>query len=66
MDEAELRRLLAEKTEGFRVEYKREISDPMKLAKSVAALANAQGGSIFIGVEESPNELPLSTGVKNV
>ncbi|MCK8655459.1 AlbA family DNA-binding domain-containing protein [Pseudomonas umsongensis] len=43
-------------TEGWHIEYKREISKPDAIAKSIAALANTYGGWIFYGVTEESKE----------
>lgn len=42
-------------SEGWHVEYKRELPDRAKLAKSLSAFANHYGGWLFIGVAEAPN-----------
>ena len=39
-------------TEGWYCEYKRELSKPAAIAKSVSAFANTYGGWIFYGIEE--------------
>ena len=38
--------------ESWYVEYKRQLIEPKKLAKALAAFANTYGGWLFIGVEE--------------
>ena len=38
--------------ESWYVEYKRQMIEPRKLAKALAAFANTYGGWLFIGVEE--------------
>ena len=66
MDYSEFRKMLSGKTEGLVVEYKREISDPYKFAKAAAAIANANGGRIFVGIEEGPTGNPIVRGVRYV
>lgn len=39
-------------TEGWYVEYKREIPQASSIAKSISALANTYGGWLFFGIEE--------------
>lgn len=39
--------------EGWFIEYKSELIDPKEIAKSVAAFANADGGWLFFGINES-------------
>ena len=47
----ELDRFLAQRVdEGQRVEYKQTLVDGLKLARSISALANAEGGLIVFGV----------------
>lgn len=38
-------------SEGLRIEYKKEFPDNLKLAETICAFANTQGGLILIGVE---------------
>lgn len=47
---------LKEITEGWYIEYKREVPKAEAIAKSIAAMANTYGGWIFYGVEESSKE----------
>lgn len=39
--------------ENSRVEFKKKVNQPYKIAKEITALANTKGGVIFIGVEDS-------------
>jgi len=39
--------------ESSRVEFKKKVNDPVKIAKEITALANTKGGYLFIGVEDS-------------
>lgn len=64
MKYSELRKLLSEKREGLLVEYKSQISDPFKFARSVGAMANSLGGRIYIGVDEDDKGKPIVLGVK--
>lgn len=43
-------------TEGWYVEYKRELSNAADIAKSISAFANTYGGWVFYGVEEKSKE----------
>jgi predicted HTH transcriptional regulator len=43
---------LLEEGEGFRVEFKRRVSTPEKIAKSLIAFANAKGGCILFGIDD--------------
>ena len=38
--------------EGFHVEFKRRVTSPDKIAKSMIAFANTKGGSILFGVDD--------------
>lgn len=52
LTEESLQELLTEKvTEGYYVEYKRELPAPKKIAKSLASFANTYGGWYIVGVE---------------
>lgn len=42
--------------ENSRVEFKRDDVQPQSLAKEIAALANLNGGYIFLGVEDDGKE----------
>jgi predicted HTH transcriptional regulator len=39
--------------ENSRVEFKKKINEPVKVAKEITALANTKGGYIFVGVEDN-------------
>jgi predicted HTH transcriptional regulator len=43
---------LIEEGEGFDVEFKRKVSTPEKIAKTLVALANSKGGHILFGVDD--------------
>lgn len=43
---------LIEEGEGFEVEFKRKVSSPEKIAKTLVALANTRGGHILFGVDD--------------
>lgn len=43
---------ILEKGEGFRIEFKRKVSSPEKIAKEMIAFANTEGGIIFFGVDD--------------
>jgi predicted HTH transcriptional regulator len=43
---------LLEKGEGFRIEFKRKVSSPEKIARTLVAFANTKGGTIVFGVDD--------------
>jgi predicted HTH transcriptional regulator len=43
---------ILEQGEGFRIEFKRKVSAPEKIAKEMIAFANTDGGKIFFGVDD--------------
>ncbi len=45
-------RLLIEEGEGFRLEFKRKISSPEKIARALCAFANTKGGTILFGIDD--------------
>lgn len=47
-------------SEGWYIEYKREITDATSMAKSISAFANTYGGWIFYGVAEKSKEHPVA------
>ena len=49
---------LREVDESWYVEYKRQLIEPKKLAKALAAFANTYGGWLFIGIEEPTADEP--------
>lgn len=51
MDIREIKTLIAE-GEGFELEFKRKVSSPEKIAKTISAFANTQGGIILFGVDD--------------
>jgi predicted HTH transcriptional regulator len=44
--------LLIEGGEGFTVEFKRRISSPEKIARTIISFANTKGGTILFGVDD--------------
>lgn len=44
--------LLIEEGEGFSVEFKRRISSPEKIARTLISFANTKGGTILFGVDD--------------
>jgi len=44
--------LLIEEGEGFTVEFKRRISSPEKIARTLISFANTEGGTILFGVDD--------------
>jgi hypothetical protein len=61
---SELRRILRGSTEDLLVEYKREIPTPHKLARTVASMANAKGGTMYLGVEEDSKAKATVYGIE--
>lgn len=51
---------LREVSEGWYIEYKREMPDASAIAKSISAFANTYGGGLFIGVQEKSKENPVA------
>lgn len=43
---------LLEEGEGFQVEFKRKVSSPEKIARTLIAFANTKGGTIVFGVDD--------------
>src|SRR5205814_8742882 len=44
--------LLIEQGEGFSIEFKRRISSPAKIARTIISFANTKGGTILFGVDD--------------
>ncbi|WP_336775318.1 AlbA family DNA-binding domain-containing protein [Paenibacillus sp. MMO-58] len=60
IDEAALQFLVDTQTpEGYRLEYKGEISNIISLVEGLVAFANTQGGDLFIGIPENAG-VPLA------
>ena len=51
MDFRDVKRLI-EEGEGFEVEFKRKVSSPEKIARTLVAFANTKGGHILFGVDD--------------
>ncbi len=51
MDYRDVLRLI-EEGEGFEIEFKRKVSTPEKIARTMIALANTKGGHILFGVDD--------------
>ncbi len=64
MNAAEVKRLIA-KGEGQFLEFKPGPTRPTELASSLAAFANADGGTLLLGVVERPDGEPWIEGVGN-
>jgi predicted HTH transcriptional regulator len=44
--------VMLEEGEGFELEFKRKVSTPIKIARTLIAFANTQGGTILFGVDD--------------
>lgn len=44
--------VLLEEGEGFQLEFKRKVSSPEKIARTLIGLANTKGGTILFGVDD--------------
>ncbi|MBY5970577.1 helix-turn-helix domain-containing protein [Halomonas denitrificans] len=56
---ADLQRL-KQASEGWYIEYKREVPNASALAKALSAFANTYGGWLFLGVQEESKESPVA------
>ena len=45
-------KMLIEEGEGFELEFKRKVSTPIKVAKTLMSFANTQGGIVLFGVDD--------------
>ena len=45
-------KLLIEEGEGFELEFKRKVSTPKKIAKTLSSFANTNGGIVLFGVDD--------------
>jgi predicted HTH transcriptional regulator len=45
-------KMLIEEGEGFELEFKRKVSSPKKIAKTLSSFANTKGGIILFGVDD--------------
>lgn len=52
--------VLHEVTEGWYVEYKREVPNSNSIAKSISAFSNTYGGWLFYGIAERSKENPVA------
>ena len=52
--------VLRDVTEGWYVEYKREVPNANAIAKSISAFANTYGGWLFYGIAEKSKEEPVA------
>lgn len=51
---------LKQASEGWYIEYKREVPNASALAKALSAFANTYGGWLFLGVQEESKENPVA------
>ena len=51
MDQRDIQELIDE-GEGFEIEFKRKVSTPEKIARTMIAFANTKGGTILFGVDD--------------
>ena len=54
-------KLLIEEGEGFELEFKRKVSSPAKIAKTLSSFANTRGGLILFGVDDDGTILGLDS-----
>jgi len=45
-------KMLIEEGEGFELEFKRKVSSPKKIAKTLSSFANTKGGIVLFGVDD--------------
>ncbi|MFA5833171.1 MAG: ATP-binding protein [Bacteroidota bacterium] len=45
-------KMLIEEGEGFELEFKRKVSSPKKIAKTLSSFANTRGGIVLFGVDD--------------
>ncbi|MEI7907903.1 MAG: ATP-binding protein, partial [Bacteroidota bacterium] len=45
-------KMLIDEGEGFELEFKRKVSSPKKIAKTLSSFANTKGGIILFGVDD--------------
>ncbi len=55
LDYARMKRLikLIRRGEGEQLNFKQTISDPVKIAKTIASFANTRGGTLLVGVRDN-------------
>jgi predicted HTH transcriptional regulator len=54
-------KILIEKGEGFGLEFKRKVSSPVKIAKTLLSFANTKGGIILFGVDDDRRIVGVSS-----
>lgn len=50
-----------EEGEGFQVEFKRKVSSPEKIARTLVAFANTKGGTIIFGVDDDKSVVGIDS-----
>jgi predicted HTH transcriptional regulator len=53
--------LFLEEGEGFQVEFKRKVSSPEKIARTLVAFANTKGGTIIFGVDDDKSVVGIDS-----
>lgn len=54
-------KMLIEEGEGFELEFKRKVSTPIKIAKTMISFANTKGGIILFGVDDDRKIVGVSS-----
>src|SRR2546423_11601864 len=57
---------LRQVSEGWYVEYKREVPNASSIAKSISAFGNTHGGWLFYGVDEKSKTDPVAGGFPGI
>lgn len=60
LDEEEILRAVISSREGPTLEFKRDIPEPLVIAKIMSAFANTTGGLILFGIDDSGNAVGIS------
>lgn len=58
--------VMIEQGEGVRLEFKRTLSSPYRIARTLAAFANTAGGTLLIGVADDGRKLGVSSELREM